>query len=108
MRLVIKEDVQLDGLQLPMLRALYLAAVVYDHHGATSITVTSAVRPGGRSFSLHPSGRALDLRIWNLADPPAVAQELAALLGPDYDVVVEDDHIHIEHDPVARPAAGGR
>jgi len=47
---------------------------------------------------------ALDLRIWNLEDPAAVAAEIAELLGEDFDVVYGEEvghstHIHVEEDP---------
>lgn len=55
--------------------------------------------------SLHYDQRAVDLRIWNLDSPGAVADEIAQLLGEDYDVVYgaevnHETHIHVEKDPV--------
>jgi hypothetical protein len=29
----------------------------------------------------------------------AIRNQIKELLGPDYDVVIENDHIHIEYDP---------
>lgn len=103
----VKEGVTLDGLQHHMLRVLLAACYVYSKHGIEQVWITSAVRMSRGKGSLHPSGRALDLRRWGLRDPAAAAAELAGWLGPDYDVVLEVDHIHVEHDPPARPPAGG-
>lgn len=100
----VKEGAELDGLALPMLRALYLIALVLRERGHTTFTVTSGVRTPEADFSLHPSGRALDIRRWTLTYPAAAAEEISAILGPDYDVVLEEDHLHIEHDPRTRPA----
>lgn len=47
-------------------------------------------------------GWALDLRIWNLDDPRQTADEIASILGTDFDVVYgpqHDTHIHVEYDP---------
>lgn len=100
------EGVHLDGLHHTMLRVLMAACWIWEQHGVTVLWVTSAVRPDHALGSLHPSGRALDLRRWGLRDPVAATKELAAWLGTDYDVVLESDHVHVEFDPVARPTAG--
>ena len=47
--------------------------------------------------SLHYEGKAFDLRTWNVIEE--VARQLRMYLGPDFDVVVESDHIHVEFDP---------
>jgi len=47
--------------------------------------------------SLHYVGRAYDVRTWNLLD--VIVQRIKKELGPNFDVVREDDHIHIEFDP---------
>lgn len=80
-------------------------------------TITSGMRdqsPGGSS--LHPLGRALDLRVWALPtteDIRGFAALLRERLGPDFDVIVEGPaaedvkyldrppHIHVEYDPKA-------
>jgi hypothetical protein len=48
-------------------------------------------------LQVHPFGRALDFRI----PPNALGKisELKELLGDDYDVILEDNHIHQEYDP---------
>lgn len=60
------------------------------------VFVTS-VRDGSHSAgSLHPSGRAWDMRRNMLSD-----EQLKAILGKDFDVVsgYESGHVHIEYDP---------
>lgn len=45
--------------------------------------------------SLHPHGQAFDI-----SKSTEVSREMiAAVLGPNFDVVEEIDHIHIEYDP---------
>ena len=56
--------------------------------------------------SLHYVGCAVDLRLPSRlrgsAADLAMVQELRAALGPEWDVILETDHIHAEHDPKAR------
>jgi hypothetical protein len=50
-------------------------------------------------------GRAIDLRTWDVGMKAVQDKFVAAAkatLGPDYDVVVEKDHIHVEYDPKGR------
>lgn len=51
--------------------------------------------------SKHYSWEALDLRTFNI--PPAELSpyitRLQDRLGPDYQVILEKDHIHVEYDP---------
>ena len=64
------------------------------------LVVTSAADGKHMQGSLHYSGEALDLRIWNLPTPAQVAERLQQKLGLDYDVVHhEGSHIHVEFDP---------
>jgi len=54
--------------------------------------------------SRHYVGLGKDYRIWNLPDPfmesaKKATKEIKRRLGPDYDVVLEKDHIHVEFDP---------
>lgn len=51
--------------------------------------------PGG----LHPVGRAIDLRLPGKGKNTLVTAKLVQTLGPEFDVVLEPDHIHVEHDP---------
>jgi hypothetical protein len=51
--------------------------------------------------SLHHAGLAVDLRVKHLANPDlaaTIAQEIQEALGPGYDVIGHNDHIHVEYD----------
>lgn len=50
-------------------------------------------------WSKHYTGNALDFRTPEKHDPDIVIQRLRELLGDNYDVLFEGDHIHIEYDP---------
>lgn len=94
-----KQDVSIDGLRAPMLRALQYALIAWQAAGASRLVVTSTTEGEHTPGSLHPDGLAVDLRIWELSHPVQVAAALELLLGPEYDVVLEDTHVHVEYDP---------
>jgi hypothetical protein len=48
--------------------------------------------------SLHFKNRAFDGSLPVAGESDAV-EELRLFLGPEYDVVVETDHLHVEWDP---------
>ena len=64
-------------------------------------TVTSTTGGVHSANSLHYSGNAIDLRVWDFTDTERAdwAQRLRDALGNDYDVIDEGDHIHVEYDP---------
>jgi len=82
-----------------MIRALLHAMYVLQRHGMSSLTVTSALDGVHKTGSLHYQGLAIDIRSRTLPDELTIANELRDDLGPDYDVLLERDHIHIEYDP---------
>ena len=63
----------------------------------TELVITSGKDGTHGNGSLHYEGKAVDLRTWNVLD--ALVKQLKAHLGPDYDVVLEDTHLHVEYDP---------
>ena len=68
--------------------------------------VCTSARDGKHSpKSLHYSGRAIDLRTRQLGNMQQleVTARLRKVLGPDFDVVLESDHLHIEFDPKTEP-----
>ena len=69
-----------------------------------AVWVTSANDSRHLDNSLHYKNQAFDIRIYNIAgdihyEAKRWADRLQAVLGPDYDVVYELDHIHIEYQP---------
>ena len=53
------------------------------------------------NHSLHYDGLGIDLEMQHLKadDRVAVAMMLNDRLGPDFDIVMEESHFHIEYDP---------
>jgi hypothetical protein len=65
------------------------------------VVLTSGTdRKHGRA-SLHYVGLGLDITwaMFNREDAQHFARQLAMQLGHKYDVVLEDDHIHLEYQP---------
>lgn len=61
------------------------------------LVITSTYEGTHSAGSFHYSDEAVDIRRAN--KPDVVVQELRRELGPDYDVVLQNSHIHIEYDP---------
>lgn len=86
-----------------MLGALIVNDVFWKH--STECIITSANDSTHSATSWHYKGRALDFRVHNYAgDKVALAAEIKADLGPNFDVVLEalgtgNEHLHVEYDP---------
>jgi hypothetical protein len=64
--------------------------------------ITSIVDGDHSEHSRHYVGLAFDIRIWYMPNPADFAKWLREHLGTNYDVVLEDTHIHVEFDPDRR------
>lgn len=101
--MILKEGVNVHGISTELLLGLTVAATVYDQYGE-ELVVTSLNDSRHSRTSLHYSGNAADLRT-NYFDRETqlkVVAEIKRRLGPDYDVVLEKDHIHLEYQPKRR------
>lgn len=100
-----KQGVNPFGIKTELSIALQVCDTVYKENNS-SMVVTSINDSKHSSASLHYNGCAADLRIWDFtsAQASAVVQEIKNALGnnPDYDVILESDHIHIEYQPKFR------
>lgn len=97
----IKPGASVEGLKIEAFIAWVVAGDVYAFHGA-ECWLTSGVDGVHGVNSKHGSGYAVDIRISNIPDSVAAAKirnKIAENLGPEYDVVLEPDHIHMEFDP---------
>lgn len=99
-KLNIKEGVVFKSIPSPILSALKVVLDIWTYHNKTP-TVTSANDGQHMVTSLHYKNLALDLRIKDLPEPLIVPMfnKLKETLGSQYDVVLEEDHIHLEYDP---------
>jgi len=106
-RVWFKKGVSLKNLQPQTVWAMERAREVFASRGLNCI-YTSIYRQQveGEKFSLHPLGRAFDcdtdhdisVAVWGV-----IADELAVILGDEFDVLAHDAgsgfHIHAEFDP---------
>lgn len=94
--------------KLHTLLAMMKVAYIYYKRGYTGVlnTVTSVMDGKHMEGSKHYTGDAFDQRTWADAtgtqmDPTEkedLAWEIREALGPDWDVVIERTHLHIEFD----------
>jgi hypothetical protein len=81
--------------------AIMLAVqLAYKKYGVGEVVLTAGRDGVHGPKSYHYQDRALDVRFWSIPekDRGLVAAYIKAELPPYYDVVVEDDHYHIEAD----------
>jgi hypothetical protein len=97
---MIKRGVNADGLQPEILLAIIEAREIYRDLNAELI-ITSLLDGKHMPGSFHYKGLAVDLRTRHLTktDRALVAARLRVALGPEYDVVLEKTHMHVEYDP---------
>jgi len=99
--MIIKAGVRIKGISQELLLGLFVANEVYALHGVNMV-VTSLLDGKHSATSLHYAGEAADLRTRNIpqdVDPQDIRKEIKDRLGMDYDVILEDNHIHMEHQP---------
>lgn len=82
-------------------RAMTIADAISMALDNKEIVVTSILDGVHSTRSLHYKGLAFDMRIhiYSQSVVKSIMEELEYLLGKNYDVVLEKDHIHVEYDP---------
>ena len=96
MRVKNNVEYHLEGL----VKILLVGEKVYNRMGK-ELVITSLMEGKHKRNSKHYIGDAADFRTWYFTPPEMldVVEQLRNLLGGDYDVVLEPDHIHVEYDP---------
>jgi hypothetical protein len=95
----LKAGVHIIGLKSEALLAIMIAESVFQDtgHDCVLTSVTEGVHETG---SIHFQGLAFDLRTRDLgASLKTVLAELQDRLGPDFEVITEKDHAHVEYNP---------
>ena len=95
--MLIKAGVDISRLKREIRRALPKIEKVYKSYGYELI-ITSTYEGNHGAGSLHYADQAVD------TDRPAkfadnIKKDIKEWLEPDYDVVLEGDHLHTEYDP---------
>ena len=63
------------------------------------LVITSAKDGQHKTGSKHYSGEAIDIRSRDMRNKVGLKRRLQEEIGKDYDIVIEETHIHIEYDP---------
>jgi len=95
--MLIKAGVDISRLKRECRRSLPKVQRVLDVDGE-ELTITSTYEGNHGEGSLHYADEAYDIELPH-HDPIGRCSDIRKDLGPDFDVVGEDTHIHIEHDP---------
>ncbi len=107
----IKAGVAVRGLQPEMLIADAVVAAVFEELGAHELIITSISDGKHSAQSRHELGYAVDYRRWslqNIEEPGGTYHADAARqavqiikhrLRDQFDVILEESHIHVEFDP---------
>lgn len=98
--MLIKAGVDISRLKKGARVALGIVNKIYESHNQ-EVVVTSTYEGNHSASSLHYGNDAFDVR-FPVQFPGTVLAGVRAALGPEYDLVEETDHIHIEYDPKLR------
>ncbi len=96
----LKPDISPLGMKSEALLAVVVADSVYRECDC-ELMLTSITDGKHMEGSLHYKGLAFDCRVSNVPQRyrAQLPQLLRSALGPQYDVVDEQTHIHVEFDP---------
>ena len=95
--MLIKAGVDISRLKREIRRSLpKVEAVLVKHR--IELVLTSTYEGTHGAGSLHYDDNAYDIRN-PICEKTEIVVEIREALGPDYDVIIEFDHIHIEYDP---------
>ena len=102
---MIKSGVDISGIRPELVLGFLFVQPIFAKHGVDMVITSVKDGKHGRA-SLHYVGQAGDLRSRDLkpADWELVAEEIKIALGPQFDLVLEPDHFHLEFQPKERIA----
>lgn len=100
-KLELKPKVSLKGLDQKMHPTLKRAGKIWQKYGKT-LVITSTIEGKHCKGSKHYSGLAVDLRTkyFKKKIQTQVSDKLSEALGEDFQVLLENDHIHVEYHPL--------
>jgi len=100
MKLFLKDEtISINGLHFEIIQAIIATMEAFRMQGLQRIVITSALDGEHSAGSLHPYGKAIDVRSRTIPDVFKARDDIQKELGNDFDVVMEIDHLHIEYDP---------
>lgn len=96
----LKSGVRVNGIKPETILAMLITERVFQRHGA-ELTITSLLDGKHSPNSLHYRGFAFDARTRDIeqAKRPELRDAVSEALGNEFDVVLEETHLHVEFDP---------
>ena len=95
--MLVKAGVDISRLKRKIRKTLCVVDEIHKKHGI-ELVITSTYEGSHCACSYHYANDAYDIR-WRPSYGKEIYEEIKKALGPDFDVVLEGDHIHIEYDP---------
>ena len=95
--MLIKQGVDISRLNREIRRGLGIVDRIFNENNEELI-ITSTYEGNHGAGSLHYGNDAFDHRL-PLKFPGTIVGGVRRALGPEYDLVEEGDHVHIEYDP---------
>ena len=95
--MLIKAGVDISRLNREIRRQLPVMAWAFEEETMDELIITSTYEGDHGEGSLHYANDAIDLR--RPPDPDSLVKKLKRGLGKGFDVILENNHIHIEYDP---------
>lgn len=99
--MIFKPSVRMAEKDQGRLQQILNVAEVCFHYCGYRPVATSILDGEHSTDSLHHKYRAIDFRTRNIPelDVLGIRDLMSSVLGPDFDVVIEITHIHVEYDP---------
>lgn len=96
----IKPGVDISGVSAEIALIIPIVQNIFEFHGSPMV-ITSVLDGDHSLTSLHYIGHAIDFRTRTLAttSQKALTQDISDALGPQFDVILESNHLHIEFQP---------
>ncbi|MBA7603363.1 hypothetical protein ES703_10470 [subsurface metagenome] len=95
--MLLKAGVDISRLKRNIRRSLTIVDSIMEDESEILI-ITSTFEGNHSAGSLHYADQAYDMRI-PIYDPSRIFGRIKEALGSKFDVVWEEDHIHVEYDP---------
>jgi len=99
--MLVKLGVDISRLKREIRRKLNQVELILGDRFKSEAVLTSTYDGTHSTGSLHYSNDAVDVRIPRapMEEVVQAVEDLKRILGKDYDVLLESDHIHVEFDP---------
>lgn len=95
--MLLKAGVDLSRLRPEIRKKLGIIEDTVESWDSGEFTITSTYEGDHSAGSLHYANLAIDVRLVDASY--TTFNQLKEQLGPDFDVIHEGDHVHIEYDP---------